>query len=324
MRVCIFGAGAVGSHVAARLLRVQAAEISVVARGAHLRAMQDGGLRFRGPPDDFEVAVPVATDDPGELPPQDLVLVGLKANALTANAAAIARLTRPDGAVAFFNNGIPWWWRHGLPLGGGTLPLLDPDGALWRDIGPERAIGVVVYSPNELSEPGTVTHIGRSRFVLGRPDGKVDGRVAELADLLRLGGMGADVAPDIRREIWLKLMHNVHGNPLAALTRLTAAGRAEVPGLLDVGASLVREMLAVAAAQGWDLRAEHDPADVVRPSGMFANGRPSMLQDVLAGRPTEVETLLGQVAVFGREAGVATPVLDVVLPIMRGLDRSIR
>ena len=168
MKVCVFGAGAVGGNIATRLIAAQAGEISVVARGAQLNAIRARGLTLRSGGKEITARPKVATDDPSTLPPQDIVAVTLKATAaLPAAARAIARLIAPHGCAIFLLNGIQWWWRHGLPGASGTLPLLDPDGALWTEVRPERALGCVVHCPNDLVEPGVIVHAGTNHLILG-------------------------------------------------------------------------------------------------------------------------------------------------------------
>ncbi|PGH58628.1 2-dehydropantoate 2-reductase [Azospirillum palustre] len=332
-RICIFGAGAVGSHVAARLLHAGIPGVAVVARGPHLAAMREHGLTFRSNREEFRVALPVATDDPSTLPPQDIVVVTLKAPALPAAAGALARLLASDGVAVFLLNGIPWWWNYGLREGGlreggGPLPLLDPDAALWRQVGPERALGGVVMSPNEIVEPGVVIHGAHSRFTIGEPDGGDSPRARGLVELFTGAGMPALLSTDIRTDIWRKLLVNAPGNPLAALTRLSAKDRAADPELAELGRRIADEVTDTARALGYDLTQHGDADDTMADSTVWAatrsETRPSMLQDVLLGRSTEVECLLGQVQAFARERSVPTPVIDIVLPILRGLDRSLR
>lgn len=320
-RICVFGAGAIGSHIVAKLARAGTANLSVVARGAHLAAIRERGLAFRSERESFQVAVPQATDDPSGLPPQDILLVTLKAPALPAVADTLARLLAPDGVAVFLVNGIPWWWDHGLAGEGGPLPLLDPGGVLWKRIGPERALGSVVYSGNELAEPGVVIHYSMNRFVFGEPDGTRNDRAPALADLFTAAGIPSEVSADIRTEVWRKLLLNAPGNPLAALTRLSARDRAVDPELAGLGQRILEEVIATAGALGWDLRdfAANDPHVL---ASSRSGSRPSMLQDVLRSRPMEVESLLGQLQAFARSASVQTPVIDVILPILRGLDRS--
>ena len=325
MKVCIFGAGAVGGHLAARLLAAKADEVAVVARGTMLQAIRSRGLTLRSGGKQISVEVPVATDDPSTLPPQDLIAVALKAHALPAAAAAITKLLAPGGCAIFMLNGIPWWWRHGLPGAGGTLPLLDPDGALWNQVSPERALGCVIHSPNDSVEPGVISHSGPNYLILGEPDNSASARLKAAAEMFGRGGIEIKLADDLRREIWRKLAQNASGNTLAALTRLTLPQLGAEPELRELMVGVMRETLAVAAALGWDLRAEIDVDKVAqRAAGRDAGVRSSMLQDTLQKRPLEADALLGQTQAFAREAGAAVPVIDIVLPLLRGLDRAQR
>ncbi|KAF1021628.1 MAG: hypothetical protein GAK30_01688 [Paracidovorax wautersii] len=321
--ICIYGAGAIGGHVAARLAHARQAQVSVVARGAHLQAIQQRGLLLTSGDERWQGPIAHATDDPSTLPPQDFVLVALKANALPSQAAAIARLLGDTGVAVFINNGIPWWWNHGLANQGGALPLLDPAGDLWRQVTPERTLGCVVYSPNEIEAPGHVRHHpGRNRFLFGEPTGHASARLARLAGLLTASGLPVETTNDLRRDVWLKLLVNAAGNPVSALTRLGTAERAADAGLVALSLALAQEIAAIAQASGWPL-----PADTVRtaanPPSLGVNQRPSMLQDALLGRPIETEAILGQPQAFARQLGIQTPALDVVLPLLRGLGRSL-
>ena len=322
MRVCVFGAGAVGSHLAVRLIQSGRAEIAVVARGPHLAAMASRGLTLESEDGTTTVPVAVATDQPASLPPQDLVIVTLKGPSIPPNAAAIAALLAPGGVAAFLINGIPWWWRFGQEATPGPLPLVDPDGRTWNAVRPERAIGGVIYSPNEIIAPGIVRHRSRNHYVLGLPQGGGSPALSAMVDLFAGAGIGVESTTDIRRAVWLKLLLNAPGNPTAALTCLSGAARATVPGLSDLGQRIVEEVIAVAMATGTDIRVEGgELAESARRNR--PGGRPSMLQDVEAGRPMEVESLLGQVQAFARETGVETPVIDVLVPLLRGLDRAV-
>jgi 2-dehydropantoate 2-reductase len=325
MKICVFGAGAVGGHLAVRLLAAQADEIAVVARGKMLQAIRTRGLTLRSGGQEISVQVPLATDDPSTLPPQDLIAVALKAHALPGAAAAIAKLIAPRGCAVFMLNGIPWWWRHGLPGAGGTLPLLDPDGTLWNHVRPERALGCIVHSPNDAVEPGVISHSGPDYLVLGEPDNTSSERLKTAADVFNRGGIAIKPAVDLRREIWRKLAQNASGNTLAALTRLTLGQLGADPELRQLMVGVMRETLAVAAALGWDLRAEIDVEKVSqRGAGRDMGVRSSMLQDTLKKRPLEIDALLGQTQAFAREAGVGVPIIDIVLPLLRALDRAQR
>lgn len=322
MKLCVYGAGAIGSHLAVRLAAAHAAEVSVVARGAQLEAIRRRGLTLRRGGQETTVAPDAATDDPATLPPQDLVVVTLKAYGVSGEAARLARLLASGAAALFVLNGIPWWWNHGLKGRSGPLPLLDPGGGLWAGLGPERALGCVVYSSNTVTAPGIVTHEGGNQWLIGEPDGSDSRRVRDIVSVFQKAGLRAEASRDLRRDIWHKLALNAAFNPLCALSRRTTSCMVRDRALATTARGLVEETLAVAAAMGWDLRGEIDAAGVVPTNG--GDWRPSMLQDVERGRPIEVEAILGQTQAFAREAGVKTPAIDTVLPQLRALDRSLR
>jgi 2-dehydropantoate 2-reductase len=322
MKVCVFGTGAVGGTVATRLLAAGADEISLIARGAQLQAIREHGLTVIAGGKEIKAKARIATDDPSTLPPQDVVLVTLKAHAVPGAAAPIARLLAPQGCAVFLLNGIPWWWQHGLPGKSGALPLLDPEGVLWNKVRPERTLGCVVLCPCDIVAPGVMTNAGPLQLMIGEPDGTSSERIEAVASMLRRGGVDTKISRDLRRDILQKLVSNAPGNTLSALTRLDFGGLGSDPDLCNLAASVIREVIAVAAALGWDLRAEIDVDSVARRNK--PGQRPSMLQDVLQGRPLEVEAHLGQLQAFARKAGVAVPVTDMLLPLLRGLNRSLR
>jgi 2-dehydropantoate 2-reductase len=321
MKVCIFGAGAVGGHLATRLINAGADEISIVARGAMLKAIRERGITLRSNgKEEIHVKPKLATDDPATLPPQDVVLVTVKAYALGAAAPAIGKLLKADGVAVFLLNGIPWWFQHGFKGATGTLPLLDPNGALSREVKVERALGCVVQSPNDMVEPGVIEHNGNNHYMIGEPDNSTTPRLQAVIDMFKRGGVDARISNDLRRDIWQKLCLNASGNTVTAITRNDLAQVGADDGLVTVSVNIMKETMAVAAAQGWDLRAETDCEAAAR------RGRPgqrtSMMQDMLGGRHMECEALLGQTQAFARGLGIATPTIDVVLPLLRGLDRS--
>ncbi len=323
MKVCIYGAGAIGGHLAARLIAKGDCEVSVIARGPMLDAWRTKGVALHTEGRVIGGKPAFATDDPASLPPQDLVVVTLKAPSQPAVAAPLARLLGERGVALFAMNGLPWWWNHGLDAGG-PLDLLDPGGALWNGVGPGRALGGVVNSSNQVTEPGVIVHTGTKRWIMGEPDNSASARLKRVVDLFSAAGLDGALSTDIRRDIWRKLMTNISGNPVAALTRLVAKDVATVPGLDEVAIALIDEALAVAAAHGCDLRGEIGGAALARPAKGRAPGKSSMLQDVEAGRAVEVDAIMGQVQVFGREKGVATPVIDTVCALLRGLDLSMK
>lgn len=328
MKVCVYGAGAVGSLMASRLMQAGQAEVSIVARGEHLRAISAHGLRLVSAQGESVGRPAAATDQPGTLAPQDIVFVTLKAMSQPACAANIAALLKPGGHAVFANNGIPWWWKHGL-AGAAPLPLVDAGGALWHTVGPQRALACIIYSSSEITQPGVVLHRGNNRWLVGEPTGAPSVRLDATVALMQNAGFGAEACADIRREVWGKLLRNVPLNSICALTRLPIDGVAADPELARMAHALMDEVVRIAAAQGSDISAE-----LAATHASFAHGggregtplagvRPSMLQDALAGRPMEVEAILGQVQLLARESGTPCPVLDGVVPLVRALDRGL-
>ena len=323
MKVCIYGAGAVGGHLAARLLANTPAEVSLVVRSAAAPVLRERGLTLRTEGREIRGRPHHVTDDPATLPPQDLVVVTLKAPSQPAAARDIAGLIGRDGVALFAMNGLPWWWNHGLS-DKGALDRVDPDGALWREIGGARALGAVVNSSNNVLEPGVIVHAGAKRWAVGEPDNTSSPRLRRVIDLLAAADLEAIESPDIRRDIWRKLMTNISGNPIAALTRLAGKDTVAVSALDDVAIKLIEEALVVAKAEGCDLTGEVSAEAIARPPKGRFPGKPSMLQDVDAGRALEVEAILGQVQSFARAGGVATPTIDVVYALLCGLDHALR
>jgi 2-dehydropantoate 2-reductase len=320
MKVCIFGTGAVGSHVAARLSAAKQGEISVVARGAQLEAIRRSGLTLKSGGKEIQGTPSAATDDPATLPPQDVLITTLKAHALPPLAQTFERMLAPGGSIVFMLNGITWWWNEGRK--GGALPLLDPEHQLWERLR-KQALGCVIYSPNELEAPGIVVHVGGNKFVIGEPSGENSERLKKVVDFFNASGLTSESREDLRGEIFRKLVANASGSSLAALTRLGLYDQGQNPDLVDYSVRIITETLEVAAALGWDVRKEID-ARAIATRGVPGGPRVSMLQDVLLGRRIEVEALVGQTQAFAREAGVPVPTLDAIVPLLRGLDQSLR
>lgn len=324
MKVCVFGAGALGGHIAAQLIASKQAEVSVVGRGPLLAAIRDRGITLKIGGREVGGKAAAATDNAATLPPQDIVFVALKAQTLPAAAAAIGKLIKPDGCAVFLLNGIPWWFNHALPGSKGTLPLLDPDGALWREVRPERVVGSVVYSPNEVVSPGVIVHSNQNRWVFGEPDLSSSTRLKTVVDMVKATGIETDTSPDIRRELFRKLANNASNNTLCALTRLDSAGIANDDRIAGLSMGIISETLTVAAKLGWDLLKDIDVKQVATRARGKPGAKPSTLQDVLAGKSLEIDALLGQTQAFARELGVATPVIDVCVPLLQGLNQSLQ
>ncbi|MBP7240920.1 2-dehydropantoate 2-reductase [Amaricoccus sp.] len=315
MRICVFGAGAIGGYMAAMLARA-GAEVSVVARGPHLAAMQARGLALVAAEGEFTVPVR-ATDDAAALGPQDYVVLTLKAHSVPAAVPAILPLLGPGTTLVSGVNGVPWWYFHGLegPLADTRLESVDPGGVQWEAFGPERVLGCVVYPAAEVAEPGVIRHVEGNRFSLGEPTGERSARALRLAAALEGAGLRAPVRPRIRDEIWVKLWGNLSFNPISALTLATLDRICADAGTRGVARAMMLEAQAVGESLGVRF-----PIDVDRRiDGAAAVGahRTSMLQDLEAGRPMEIDALVGAVQELGRLTGVATPVLDTVLGLIR-------
>jgi 2-dehydropantoate 2-reductase len=315
VKVAVFGAGAIGGHIAARLVH-GGADVSVVARGPHLAAMRARGIRVVAP--DWDATLPVrAGEDPATFGVQDAVLVTVKAPALPAVARGIAPLLGPETAVVFVMNGIPWWYFHGHggPWEGRRVPLADPGGAVWEAVGPARAIGGVVYSACTVVEPGVVQVAHRrSRLILGEPDGAMSARLAAIATALRAGGLLVDESPRIRDAVWAKLMGNLSGGPVAVLGGAAPKDSYGEPAIERAVRACYAEGMAVAAAMGHPVAVDVD-AQIAH--GREMSHRPSILQDLELGRPMEIDGIFGTTLDLARLAGVETPVLDRLVALVR-------
>lgn len=322
MKICIYGAGAVGGHLAARLITAGHDEVSLVARGAQLRAIQQNGLKvFRG--EEIYTGRPAtATDDPASLPPQDVVLVTLKAQALPGAAAAIERLLAKDGVAVFALNGIPWWWNKGTNNAQEHLEVVDPGGELWSRL-KDRSLGCVIYSPNEVLEPGVIKTAMGDRWVFGEPDNAPSSRVDGLVQAFQAANINGVAATDLRYDIWHKLLINCGLNPVAALTRLPTVKMSASPEVRAERCKVMLEVLEVALACGTDLRGKVDLEELVAPKKRPGSNTASMLQDVMAGRSLEHDAILGQVVEFARQHNISVPRCELMLVLLRGLNQQL-
>jgi 2-dehydropantoate 2-reductase len=319
MKITVYGAGAIGGHLAARLA-LGGAEVSIVARGAHLDAIRGNGLTVHTP-EGTHHSRPRAAAAPAEFGKQDAVIVTVKSPALPSVAAGIAPLLGPDTPVAFVMNGIPWWYfdREGGPHDGMRLPEADPGDALRQAVGVPRSIGGVVYSAVTVTAPGVVaSEHSNIRLILGEPDGRISDRARAIAAIVEAGGMACPVTPDIRTEIWTKLIANLAGGPFSILTRLGVRDTFADPLLRDAVFACAEEVRAIAAALGRPLPVA--ASERVRASNMVH--KPSILQDLELGRPMEIDTILTLPLKLARLVGVATPRLDVMVALAKQAARS--
>ena len=315
MKICIFGAGAIGGYMGAKLAAA-GAEVSLVARGPHLAAMRERGLTLIE--EDATTTVPVtASDNAADLGPQDYVIVTLKAHSVPPVVAKMQPLIGPDTTVVSGVNGVPWWYFHkiGGPLEGTRLASVDPGDAQWTGFGPDRVLGCVVYPAAEVVEPGVVKHIEGNRFSLGEPDGSKSERAVRLSEALTAAGLKAPVRPKLRDEIWVKLWGNLSFNPISALTHATLDVLCTDPGTRGVARAMMLEAQEIAEKLGVKF-----PIDVDRRiEGGAAVGahRTSMLQDLDQGRPMEIDALVGSVRELGQITGTPTPTIDTVLALVQ-------
>lgn len=316
MKVCIYGAGAIGGHIGGHLARV-GADVSLIARGPHLAAIQANGLTVETPAERFTTR-PRATDDPAGLGPQDYVFLTLKSHQVDGVLDRLAPLLGPETAVIPPTTGIPWWYFHGLdgPHAGRRLPELDPGGRQWDAIGPERVIGCAFWTAAEVPEPGVVRQDGaRAAYPIGEPDGSASPRLQKLVDAMQAGGLDAPVQRDIRGQIWIKMINSLAWNMAAFLTESPNGRFADAPDAVDVVRRTMLEMEAVAAALGARMPA---PAEKRIALTLRAEGHVmSMLQDLRRGRPIEIDALADSVAAMSRIAGVATPTVDALLALTK-------
>jgi len=314
MKICIYGAGAIGGLLGAELARA-GEEVTLIARGPHLVAILENGLTLRidGAEHNARVA---ATDKPADAGPQDVVVVTVKAHGVAPIAEAMQPLLGPDTSVVTAMNGIPWWYFHRLggPHEGRRIQCLDPDGRLERLIPAERVIGCVVYPAAEVVAPGIIQHGYGNRFMLGEPDGAKSPRALRLSEAMGRAGFKAPVRPRIRDDIWVKLWGNLSFNPVSALTHATLEQIAGDPGTRTV----IRRMMVEAQGVGEALGVKFG-VDVDTRIGWAADvgaHKTSMLQDLELGRPMEIDALVTAVAEMGDLAGIDTPTIDMILALV--------
>jgi 2-dehydropantoate 2-reductase len=317
MKICVFGAGAIGGYMGAKLAQA-GADVSLVARGPHLAAMKENGLRLIEEETGTDTTVPViASDNAADLGPQDYVIVTLKAHSVPPVVEKMQPLIGEGTTIVSGVNGVPWWYFHkiGGPLEGTRLATVDPGDAQWNGFGPDRVLGCVVYPAAEVIEPGVVKHIEGNRFSLGEPDGSKSERATRLSQALSSAGLKAPVRPKLRDEIWVKLWGNLSFNPISALTHATLDVLCTDEGTRAVARNMMLEAQEIAEKLGVKF-----PIDVDRRiEGGAAVGahRTSMLQDLDMGRPMEIDALVGSVQELGRVTDTPTPTIDTVLALVK-------
>jgi 2-dehydropantoate 2-reductase len=313
MKICIFGAGAIGGYMGVKLAQA-GADVSLVARGLHLKAMRENGLRLVEESGETTVTV-TASDNAADLGPQDYVIVTLKAHSVPAVVPHMQPLIGEKTTIVSGVNGVPWWYFHkiGGPLEGTRLETVDPGDAQWDGFGPDRVLGCVVYPAAEVIEPGVVKHIEGNRFSLGEPDGSKSERAMDLSKALSAAGLKAPVRPKIRDEIWVKLWGNLSFNPISALTYATLDVLCTDVGTREVARNMMIEAQTIAEKLGVKFPIDADRR--IQGGADVGAHRTSMLQDLDQGRPMEIDALVGSVKELGRVTDTPTPTIDTVLAL---------
>ncbi len=319
MKICIVGAGAIGGYLGVMLARA-GDDVTFLARGESLAAIRANGMKLIMDDGTEHVAAVRAVQDMAAAGPQDAVIVAVKANILPELAPAMRALYADHTLVVTAQNGIPWWYfyRYGGELEGHQLHSVDPQGILARTIEPERVIGAVVYPAAEKVAPGVIVHKYGNRFLLGEPDGSRSVRVQQLSERFIAAGFKAPVRPDIRSDIWIKLWGNLAFNPVSALTRATLIELATDPLVAPVIHQMMYEGQQIGERLG--VRFPISIAQRMQGAADAGNHKTSTLQDIEAGRETEIEALLGAVLELGTLVGVATPILSSVYACVKLLE----
>lgn len=323
MKIAIIGAGAIGGYVGVKLA-LAGEDLTFIVRGANLRAIRSNGMKLILQDGSEQVASNVkATDSYSEAGVQDLVILALKAHQLDAVADEVGKLVGPDTAIVTMQNGIPYWYfhKHGGEMEGRQVQTVDPSGTLARKIPVNQVIGCVVYPASELIAPGVVRHIEGDRFPLGELDGSVSERVTRISECFANAGFKAPVLDNIRSEIWLKLWGNLTFNPISALTHSTLVDICQFPLTRDLAANMMKEAQAIANKLGIEFRVTLDKR--IAGAEKVGKHKTSMLQDVEAGRESEVDALVGSVVELGRLTGTPTPHIDTAYALVKLLDRTV-
>jgi 2-dehydropantoate 2-reductase len=318
MKICVYGAGAIGGLMAAWLSRA-GHEVSLVARGAQLDAIRRDGLRVRSKngTESFRIK---AEAQPEKIGPQDYVLLTVKAQSLADVATAIAPLLGQHTSVVTAMNGVPWWFFHGMKKRDAHLESLDPGGKLARAIPTERIVGCVIHLAASTPEPGLVSHNMGARLILGEPGGENTARTRRIADALVAAGFEIVVTNTIEKEFWVKLLGNVSFNPVSALTVSTADRLIENQEVKSYMVEIMREVLAIGRAVGVDANIDPEARiDVARALGPF---KTSMLQDLEAGKRLEIDGLLAGTLEIARKAGVRAPFTESLFGLIRARAQS--
>jgi len=324
MKICVVGAGSIGGLLGVKLVNI-GEDVTLIARGAHLKAIRDTGLKLLMNDGSVEVASGVkATDNMRELEPQDMVILGVKAHQIEPIVDDIVHLLRPDSVLLTTQNGIPWWYfqNHDGIHEGKTIRAVDPNGRIASTIDPKHIVGCIAYPAAEIVEPGVIRHIEGSRFPIGELDGRETERTRLISDLLIRAGFKAPILTDFRSELWLKLWGNLTFNPVSALTHSTLVDICRYPPSRKLAKDMMTEAQNVAHELGIIFRVPLEKR--IDGAEKVGKHKTSMLQDVEVGKAMEIESLIGAVSELGRITAIPTPHIDTIYALIKLLDNTVQ
>lgn len=320
MKICIVGAGAIGGYLGAKLA-LAGEDVTLIARGSHLEVMQKKGLKLIMADGSSQIAVPsLVTSDITEAGPQDVVILAVKAQSLGAIASSLPSLYNDHTMVVTAQNGVPWWYfrKHGGEYEGTRIQSVDPEGIIETHIGASRVIGCVVYPAAEIVEPGVIQHIEGDRFTLGEIDSSKSDRIQLLAQSLKQAGFKAPIRNQIRTEIWVKLWGNVAFNPISALTGATLEQIAQYPLTRELARQIMVEVQAISEKLGINFGISLEQR--INGAEKVGAHKTSMLQDIEAKRPTEIDAIVGAVIELGKLTQIPTPHIDAIYASVKLLE----
>ena len=323
MKVCVVGAGAIGGMMAAKLAN-SGHQLTIIARGAHLDAIRNNGLKYIENGEELVITELTATAEMSEVSGQDLVLLGVKAHQIAPIADKLQDMLADEGVIVTLQNGIPWWYFQKLAgdYENNIVRTVDPDGAIAAAIDPSRIIGCIAYPAATIDEPGVIRHIEGNRYPVGELDGSESERVQAICNAFVEAGFKSFVLPDIRSEIWLKLWGNLSFNPISALTHSTLVDICQFPQTRALAAQMMTEAQQIAEKLGASFRVSLER----RIEGAEAVGKhkTSMLQDLEVGKAMEIDGMLGVVIELGEQTGVATPAMNTVYALVSLLNKTVQ
>ncbi len=323
MKVCVVGAGAIGGMMAAKLA-ASGHEMSLIARGKHLEAIQANGLKYIEDGNETVITDLVATDDMNAIKDQDLLLLAVKAHQIEPIAEKLEGMLSETGVIVTLQNGIPWWYFQKLegPYQNRTVETVDPGGKLASTINPDRIIGCIAFPAATIDGPGVIRHIEGQRYPVGELDGSESERVNAICEAFKTAGFKSFVLPDIRSEIWLKLWGNLSFNPISALTHSTLVDICQYPLTRELAATMMTEAQQIAEKLGASFRVSLERR--IEGAENVGKHKTSMLQDLEVGKALEIDGMLGVVIELGRQTDTPTPAMDTVYALVSLLNKTVQ